>query len=67
MCRENGIPVVTEAWLVDSIKKQTPLPFDEYDVASDLAVEGRGIPWSKQDPENEALESIAAEVYLPSM
>lgn len=59
--------MVTEAWLLDSIKKQEALPLDAYDVASDLAVEGRGIPWSKQDPENEALESIAAEVYHPYM
>ncbi|KAK1354600.1 Poly [ADP-ribose] polymerase [Heracleum sosnowskyi] len=61
---ENGIPVVTEAWLLDSIEKQEALPLDAYDVASDLAVEGRGIPWSKQDPENEALESLAAEVKI---
>lgn len=62
VCRENGIPVVTEAWLLDCIKKQEALPLDAYDVVSDLAVEGKGIPWSKQDPDNEALESIAAEV-----
>ncbi|WOG94510.1 hypothetical protein DCAR_0313806 [Daucus carota subsp. sativus] len=61
---ENGIPVVTEAWLLDCIKKQEALPLDAYDVVSDLAVEGKGIPWSKQDPDNEALESIAAELKI---
>lgn len=60
--RENGIPVVREAWLSDTIEKQDPQNLDVYDVLSDLAVEGRGIPWDKQDPSAEALESISAEV-----
>lgn len=63
MIRERGIPVVREAWLLDSIEKQEAQPLSAYDVMSDLAVEGRGIPWDKQDPSEEALESISAEVW----
>lgn len=61
--RERGIPVVREEWLSDSIEKQEPQPLDAYDIVSDLAVDGKGIPWDKQDPSKEALESIAAEVH----
>ncbi|KAF8029409.1 hypothetical protein BT93_E1959 [Corymbia citriodora subsp. variegata] len=61
---ERGIPVVSEAWLLDSIEKQEAQPLSAYDVMSDLAVEGRGIPWDKQDPSEEALESISAELKL---
>lgn len=31
-------------------------------MVTDLAPEGRGIPWDKMDPSEEAVESIAAEV-----
>ncbi|KAM7528114.1 hypothetical protein LguiB_031524 [Lonicera macranthoides] len=61
---ERGIPVVREEWLSDSIEKQEPMPLDAYDIVSNLAVDGKGIPWDKQDPSNEALESIAAEVKV---
>lgn len=37
---------------------------DAYDVVSDLAVDGKGIPWNMQDPSQEALESLNAEVKL---
>ncbi|KAG9140059.1 hypothetical protein Leryth_010567 [Lithospermum erythrorhizon] len=61
---ERGIPVVREAWLGDSIEKRIPLPLDAYDIISDLAVDGRGIPLDKQDPSAEALETIGAEVKV---
>ncbi|CBI28338.3 unnamed protein product, partial [Vitis vinifera] len=61
---ERGIPVVREAWLSDSIEKQEAQPLEAYDVVSDLSVEGKGIPWDKQDPSEEALESISAEIKL---
>ncbi|KAL9370587.1 hypothetical protein Peur_035727 [Populus x canadensis] len=61
---EAGIPVVREDWLLDSIEKQEPQPMEAYDVVSDLSVEGKGIPWDKQDPSEEALESISAELKL---
>ncbi|XP_031400623.1 protein ADP-ribosyltransferase PARP3 isoform X2 [Punica granatum] len=61
---ERGIPVVRETWLLDSIEKQEAQPMQAYDVLSDLAVEGRGIPWDKQDPSEEALESISAELKM---
>jgi poly [ADP-ribose] polymerase len=48
--------------LLDSIEKQEPQPMEAYDVVSDLSVEGKGIPWDKQDPSEEALESMSAEV-----
>lgn len=63
--RERGIPVVREAWLIDSIEKQEAQLLDYYDVLSDLAVDGKGIPWDKQDPSEEALESLFAEVQSP--
>ncbi|KAM7522518.1 hypothetical protein LguiA_012420 [Lonicera macranthoides] len=61
---QRGIPVVREEWLSDSIEKQEPQPLDAYDIVSDLAVDGQGIPWEKQDPSKEALKSIAAEVKV---
>ncbi|XP_030505783.2 protein ADP-ribosyltransferase PARP3 [Cannabis sativa] len=61
---ERGIPVVREEWLVDSIEKQEPQPLESYDIVSDLSVDGKGIPWDKQDPSEEALESISAELKL---
>uniref|UniRef100_A0A6V7Q1C4 Poly [ADP-ribose] polymerase n=1 Tax=Ananas comosus var. bracteatus TaxID=296719 RepID=A0A6V7Q1C4_ANACO len=61
---ERNIPVVSEAWLIDSIQKQEAQPFDAYNVVSDLAPEGRGIPQDKQDPSEEALESLTAENKL---
>lgn len=51
-----------EEWLVDSIEKQKTQPLEAYDIVSDLSVEEKGIPWDKQDPSEEALESISAEV-----
>ncbi|KAG9458981.1 hypothetical protein H6P81_003489 [Aristolochia fimbriata] len=59
-----GISVVSEAWLIDSVEKQAPQPFEAYDVLSDLAPEGRGIPWDKMDPSEEALESLPAELKM---
>ncbi|KAL4591713.1 hypothetical protein LXL04_004684 [Taraxacum kok-saghyz] len=61
---ERGIPVVREAWLNDSIEKQDPQPMDAYDVVSDLAVDGKGIPWDMQDPSQEALESLNAQIKM---
>lgn len=55
-----------EAWLNDSLERREALPLDEYDVMSDIAVEGRGIPWNKQDASAEALESFMAEVTFIS-
>lgn len=60
--REQGLPVVSEAWLIDSVEKQEAQPLEAYDVVSDLSVEGKGIPWDKQEPSEEAIESLAAEV-----
>ncbi|XP_020258941.1 LOW QUALITY PROTEIN: putative poly [ADP-ribose] polymerase 3 [Asparagus officinalis] len=45
-------------------EKQAAQPLDAYDVVSDLAPEGKGIPWDKQDPGEEALESLTAELKL---
>ncbi|KAL5169733.1 Poly [ADP-ribose] polymerase 3 [Glycine soja] len=61
---ERGIPVVREAWLIDSIEKQEPQPLESYDLVSDLSVDGKGIPWDKQDPGEEAIESLSAELKL---
>lgn len=63
--REKGIPVVREAWLSDSIEKEEAQSLDAYDIASDIAVEGKGIPLDKMDPSAEALETVTAEVYTP--
>ena len=40
-----------------------PQPLESYDLVSDLSVDGKGIPWDKQDPGEEAIESLSAEVY----
>lgn len=61
-CRDRGIPVVREEWLIDSTEKQELQPLKTYDIVSDLSVDGKGIPWDKQDPSEEALESLSAEV-----
>ncbi|XP_038900668.1 protein ADP-ribosyltransferase PARP3 isoform X2 [Benincasa hispida] len=61
---ERGIRIIREAWLLDSIEKQEAQPLEAYDVATDLAVEGKGIPWDKQDPSEEAFESLTAELKL---
>lgn len=66
-CRERGIPVVREEWLLDSIEKQEAQPLQAYEIVSDISVYGRGIPWDKQDPSEEALESISAEVPTSSL
>ncbi|XVE79270.1 hypothetical protein DITRI_Ditri14bG0044300 [Diplodiscus trichospermus] len=61
---ERGVRVVSEAWLLDSIEKQEAQPLEAYDIVSDLAVGGKGIPWDKQDPEENAIESLSAELKL---
>ncbi|XP_027083757.1 protein ADP-ribosyltransferase PARP3 isoform X2 [Coffea arabica] len=61
---ETGIPVVREEWLIDSIEKKEAQPLDAYDIVSDLAVGGKGIPLDKQDPSEEAIETIAAELNV---
>ncbi|KAM1415053.1 hypothetical protein ACFX2I_006754 [Malus domestica] len=61
---ERGIPVVSEAWLKDSIEKQEPQPLEAYDIVSDLAPDGRGVPWDKMDPSKEALESLSTELKM---
>ncbi|KAJ0084908.1 hypothetical protein Patl1_30430 [Pistacia atlantica] len=61
---ERGTWVVREAWLTDSIEKQEAQPLEAYDMVTDLAPEGKGIPWDKMDPDEEALESITAELKL---
>lgn len=55
--------MVREGWLTDSIEKQEPQPLEAYDLVSDLSVAGKGIPWDKQDPGEEAIESLSAEVH----
>jgi poly [ADP-ribose] polymerase len=49
--------------LIDSIDKQEPQPLEAYDIVSDLGPDGRGIPWDKMDPSEEAIESLSAEVH----
>ncbi|XP_010686033.2 protein ADP-ribosyltransferase PARP3 [Beta vulgaris subsp. vulgaris] len=61
---ERGIPVVREAWLIDSIEKQELQPLEAYDCVSDRSSYGKGIPWDKQDPSEEALESLTAELKM---
>ncbi|GFQ06085.1 poly [ADP-ribose] polymerase 3 [Phtheirospermum japonicum] len=61
---EEGIPIVREAWLSDSIEKKEPQPLDAYDVVSDLAVDARKIPLYQQDSSEEALETIMAELKV---
>lgn len=66
LTRERQIRVVREEWLADSIAKQEPQLLESYDVVTDLSVDGKGIPWDKQDPCQEAIESLTAEVNLIS-
>ncbi|KAH6773045.1 poly ADP-ribose polymerase 3 [Perilla frutescens var. frutescens] len=61
---ERGIPIVREAWLRDSIEKKEAQALDAYDIVSDLAVGGRGIPLYQQDPSEEAFETITSEVKI---
>lgn len=61
---ERDVRVVREEWLTDCIEKKEPQPLEAYDIASDLVVGGKGIPLDKQDPSDEALETIAAEVNI---
>ncbi|KAL6202509.1 hypothetical protein ACLB2K_026217 [Fragaria x ananassa] len=61
---ERGIPVVSEKWLIDSIEKQEPQPLEAYDIVTDLAPDGKGVPWDKMDPSEEAIESLSAELKL---
>ncbi|CAN0900479.1 Protein ADP-ribosyltransferase PARP3 [Linum grandiflorum] len=61
---ERGIRVVREEWLVDCIEKQEPQPLEAYDIMTDIAVDGKGIPWDKQDPSDQALDALTAELKL---
>ncbi|CAA2942905.1 poly [ADP-ribose] polymerase 3 [Olea europaea subsp. europaea] len=61
---ERGIPVLREAWLIDSIEKKEAQPLEAYDIASDIAVAGRGIPLDKMDESEEARETITAELKV---
>ncbi|CAN1294381.1 Protein ADP-ribosyltransferase PARP3 [Linum perenne] len=61
---ERGIRVVREEWLVDCIDKQEAQPLEAYDIMSDIAVDGKGIPWDKQDPTHQALDSLTAQLKL---
>lgn len=49
--------------MIDSIDKQEPQPLEAYDIVSDLGPDGRGIPWDKMDPSEEAIQSLSAEVH----
>ncbi|CAL0333977.1 unnamed protein product [Lupinus luteus] len=46
------------------IERQEPQPLEAYDLVSDLSEAGKGIPWDKQDPGEEAIESLSAELKL---
>ncbi|KAL4334008.1 hypothetical protein GQ457_07G035610 [Hibiscus cannabinus] len=61
---ERGVRVVSEAWLLDSIEKQEAQPLEAYDIVTDLSVDGKGIPWDKQVPDESGLESLSAELKL---
>ncbi|KAB2606499.1 poly [ADP-ribose] polymerase 3 [Pyrus ussuriensis x Pyrus communis] len=61
---ERGIAVVSEAWPNYSIEKQEPQPLKAYDIVSDLAPDGRGVPWNKMDPSEEALESLSTKYRI---
>lgn len=60
--REREIPVVREVWLADSIEKRKAQALDAYDIASDIAVEGKGVALNQQDSTVVALETLTAEV-----
>lgn len=53
-----------EAWLTDSIEKRQAEMLDAYDIASDVAVEGKGVALDQQDSSVVALETLTAEVLL---
>ncbi|CAN4107254.1 unnamed protein product [Withania somnifera] len=61
---ERGIPVVREAWLIDSTEKKQAQALDAYDVASDIAVEGKGVALNQQDSTVVALETLTAELKV---
>ncbi|CAI9105611.1 OLC1v1004573C1 [Oldenlandia corymbosa var. corymbosa] len=61
---ERSMPIVSEDWLIESINKNEAQPLDAFDIVSDLAVAGRGIPLDKQESSEEAIETIAAELKL---
>lgn len=66
LCSEKNIPVVKEAWFVDSIEKQKAQPFEGYSMVTGFpGGKGKGIPWDKLKPEEEAAESLMAEVRFP--
>ncbi|KAG5515769.1 hypothetical protein RHGRI_036725 [Rhododendron griersonianum] len=46
---ERGIPIVSEAWLIDSIEKGEPQPLEDYDISRDLVVEARALLGDKED------------------
>lgn len=48
--------------MLDGIEKQEAQPLQAYEIVTDLSVDRKVIPWDKQDPSEEALESISAEV-----
>lgn len=57
--RERGIPIVSEAWLIDSIENGEPPPLDDYDISRDLVVEARAILGDKEDTlESEVAHSV---------
>lgn len=62
---ERSIPVVKEAWLVDSIAKEKAQPLERYGMVAEFPG-GKGIPWDKRTLEDEAAESLMAEVHFPS-
>ncbi|CAN1277915.1 Protein ADP-ribosyltransferase PARP3 [Linum perenne] len=43
---------------------QEAQPLEAYDIMSDIAVDGKGIPWDKQDPTHQALDSLTAQLKL---
>ncbi|KAK1300404.1 Poly [ADP-ribose] polymerase 3 [Acorus calamus] len=50
--------------VADSIDKQEVQPMEAYDVISDLPPYGKGIPLDKQDPNEESIQSLSAELKL---
>ncbi|MCD7468821.1 hypothetical protein HAX54_007319 [Datura stramonium] len=61
---ERGIPVVREAWLTESIEKKQAQALDAYDIASDIAAEGKGVALDQQDSSVVALETLTAELKV---
>ncbi|KAL6967028.1 Poly [ADP-ribose] polymerase 3 [Sarracenia purpurea var. burkii] len=57
-CRERSIPVVSEAWLIDSIEKREAQPLAFYDISSELVEEGRVVLSIKLDEPNEELANL---------